>query len=61
MVTFENGQYSVPASSCSGRACSSAPTGVGVDEQVIIVHLGIDGSGRSCPASRGPPGQPSDR
>ena len=42
MVTLENSQYSVPAHLLGARVFVRSH-GVGADEQVIVVHLGIDG------------------
>lgn len=58
MVTFENGQYSVPAF-LLGDSVFVRAHGVGADEQVIIVHVGIDGPVEVARHRRARPGSPS--
>lgn len=58
MVTFENGQYSVPAH-LLGAAVFVRTHGVGPDEQVIIVHHGADGPVEVVRHQRARPGSPS--
>ena len=57
MVTFENGQYSVPAYLLGARVFVRSH-GVGVDEQVIVVHVGIDGPVEVARHGRARPGSP---
>lgn len=58
MVTFENGQYSVPAYLLGARVFVRSH-GVGVDEQVIVVHVGIDGPVEVARHQRARPGSPA--
>ncbi len=57
MVTFENGQYSVPAHLLGARVFVRSH-GVGVDEQVVIVHVGADGPVEVARHHRARPGSP---
>ncbi len=59
MVTFENGQYSVPAALLGARVFVRTH-GVGAGEQVIIVHHGPQGPVEVARHSRAP-GEPADR
>ena len=58
MVTFENGQYSVPAYLLGTRVFVRSH-GVGADEQVIVVHVGIDGPVEVARHRRARPGSPA--
>lgn len=58
MVTFENGQYSVPAYLLGARVFVRSH-GVGPDEQVIVVHVGIDGPVEVARHKRARPGSPA--
>src|SRR5680860_919602 len=58
MVTFENGQYSVPAYLLGARVFVRSH-GIGADEQVIVVHLGIDGPVEVARHLRARPGSPA--
>jgi transposase len=58
MITFENGQYSVPAYLLGAKVFVRSH-GVGVDEQVIIVHIGIDGPVEVARHQRARPGSPA--
>jgi len=58
MVTFENGQYSVPAHLLGARVFVRSH-GIGADEQVIVVHLGIDGPVEVARHRRARPGSPA--
>lgn len=58
MVTFENGQYSVPAFLLGARVFVRSH-GVGPDEQVIVVHVGIDGPVEVARHGRARPGSPA--
>ena len=58
MVTFENGQYSVPAHLLGARVFVRSH-GVGADEQVIVVHQGIDGPLEVARHPRAWPGSPA--
>lgn len=58
MVTFENGQYSVPAH-LLGAKVFVRTHGTGVDEQVIVVHLGKDGPVEVARHGRARPGSPA--
>lgn len=58
MVTFENGQYSVPAS-LLGATVFVRTHGVGPDEQVIIVHHGAQGPVEVARHRRARPGSPA--
>ncbi len=58
MVTFENGQYSVPAHLLSARVFVRSH-GIGADEQVIVVHQGIDGPVEVARHPRARPGSPA--
>jgi hypothetical protein len=58
MVTFENGQYSVPAFLLGARVFARSH-GVGPDEQVIIVHVGVDGPVEVARHPRAAPGSPA--
>ncbi len=57
MVTFENGQYSVPAFLLGARVFVRSH-GVGDGEQVIVVHVGIDGPVEVARHLRARPGSP---
>jgi hypothetical protein len=58
MVTFENGQYSVPAHLLGARVFVR-PHGTGPDEQVIIVHHGSQGPVEVARHRRARPGSPA--
>ena len=58
MVTFENGQYSVPAYLLGARVFVRSH-GVGAEEHVIVVHQGIDGPVEVARHRRASPGSPS--
>jgi transposase len=58
MVTFENGQYSVPAHLLGARVFVRSH-GIGADEQVIVVHHGADGPVEVARHPRARPGSPS--
>ena len=58
MVTFENGQYSVPAHLLGARVWVRAH-GTGPDEQVIIVHDGAAGPVEVARHGRARPGIPA--
>lgn len=58
MVTFENSQYSVPAFLLGARVFVRSH-GIGADEQVIVVHLGIDGPVEVARHPRARPGSPA--
>jgi hypothetical protein len=58
MVTFENGQYSVPAHLLGARVFVRAH-GTGPDEQVIIVHHGSAGPVEVARHRRARPGSPA--
>jgi transposase len=58
MVTFENGQYSVPAHLLGARVFVRAH-GTGPDEQVIIVHHGAAGPVEVARHGRARPGSPA--
>lgn len=57
MVTFENSQYSVPAHLLGARVFVRSH-GVGVDEQVVIVHVGSTGPVEVARHHRARPGSP---
>lgn len=57
MVSFEGGQYSVPAG-LIGQSVWVRVHGRGVDEQVIIVHVGPDGPVEVARHGRATPGSP---
>jgi Integrase core domain len=57
MVAFEGGQYSVPAA-LIGQCVWVRVHGRGVDEQVVIVHLGADGPVEVARHTRATPGSP---
>lgn len=57
MVTFEYGQYSVPHTLC-GQSVWVRVQGRGVDEQVVITHLGGDGPVEVARHHRATPGSP---
>jgi hypothetical protein len=57
-VTFENGQYSVPAFLLGARVFVRSH-GVGAEEQVIVVHVGIDGPVEVARHLRARPGSPA--
>ncbi len=62
MVTFESGQYSVPHT-LNGRSLLGAKVwvrtqGVGIDEQVVIVHVSDDGPVEVARHARATPGMP---
>ena len=58
MVTFENGQYSVPAHLLGARVFVRTH-GAGPDEQVIVVHHGADGPVEVARHARARPGSPA--
>lgn len=58
MVTFENGQYSVPAYLLGARVFVRAH-GAGADEQVIVVHHGSQGPVEVARHRRARPGSPA--
>jgi transposase len=58
MVTFENGQYSVPAYLLGARVFVRS-YGIGSDEKVIVVHQGLDGPVEVARHPRARPGSPS--
>jgi transposase len=62
MVTFESGQYSVPhvldGQSLLGATVWVCTHGVGVDEQVVIVHVDDDGPVEVARHHRATPGTP---
>ena len=58
MVTFENGQYSVPAHLLGARVFVRTH-GTGPDEQVIIVHHGAAGPVEVARHDRARPGSPA--
>lgn len=58
MITFENGQYSVPAYLLGAKVFARSH-GVGADEQVIVVHVGIDGPVEVARHQRARPGSPA--
>lgn len=58
MVTFENGQYSVPAWLLGSRVFVRSH-GVGADGQVVIVHVGVDGPVEVARHLRARPGSPA--
>ena len=58
MVTFENGQYSVPAFLLGARVFVRSH-GIGEGEQVIVVHVGIDGPVEVARHPRARPGSPA--
>lgn len=58
MVTFENGQYSVPAHLLGARVFVRSH-GVGADEQVVLVHVGADGPVEVARHRRARPGSPA--
>ncbi|HSP76179.1 MAG TPA: IS21 family transposase [Cryobacterium sp.] len=58
MVTFENGQYSVPAHLLGARVFVRSH-GIGEGEQVIVVHHGADGPVEVARHPRARPGSPS--
>jgi hypothetical protein len=57
MVSFDGGQYSVPAA-LIGQCVWVRVHGRGVDEQVVIVHVGADGPVEVARHSRAAPGSP---
>ena len=57
MVSFEGGQYSVPAY-LIGASVWVRVRGQGVDEQVVIVHVGTDGPVEVARHGRADPGFP---
>ena len=57
MVMFESGQYSVPYR-LLGATVWVRTQGVGVDEQVVIVHVGDDGPVEIARHARATPGSP---
>ena len=57
MVTFENGQYSVPAHLLGARVFVRSH-GIGEGEQVIVVHYGADGPVEVARHPRARPGSP---
>lgn len=58
MVTFENGQYSVPAFLLGARVFVRSH-GAGDGEQVIVVHVGVDGPVEVARHLRARPGSPA--
>jgi len=58
MVTFENGQYSVPAFLLGADVFVRAH-GAGTDEQVIVVHVGMDGPVEVARHQRATAGSPA--
>jgi transposase len=58
MVTFENGQYSVPAYLLGARVFVRTH-GTGLDEQIIIVHHGTGGPVEVARHGRALPGSPA--
>ena len=58
MITFENGQYSVPAYLLGARVFVRSH-GVGAEEQVIVMHQGLDGPVEIARHPRATPGSPS--
>ncbi|WP_298228097.1 IS21 family transposase [Gryllotalpicola sp.] len=58
MMTFENGQYSVPSYLLGGRVFVRSH-GIGADEQVIVVHSGTGGPVEVARHPRARPGSPS--
>jgi hypothetical protein len=58
MVTFENGQYSVPAGLLGGKVFVRSH-GVGPDEQVVIVHHSAGGPVEVARHYRARPGSPA--
>ncbi len=58
MVTFENGQYSVPAFLLGARVFVRSH-GIGAGEQVIVVHVGVDGPVEVARHLRAWPGSPA--
>ncbi|GAB3126183.1 hypothetical protein GCM10027056_23260 [Glaciibacter psychrotolerans] len=57
MVTFENGQYSVPSFLLAAEVFVRSH-GAGADEQVIVVHVGLDGPMEVARHQRARPGSP---
>lgn len=57
MVSFDGGQYSVPAA-LIGQCVWVRVHGRGVDEQVVIVHIGADGPVEVARHRRAAPGSP---
>ncbi len=57
MVTFESGQYSVPHQ-LLGQSVWVRTHGVGADEQVILVYVGLDGPVEVARHARATPGTP---
>jgi len=57
MVSFDGGQYSVPAA-LIGQCVWVRVHGRGVDEQVVIVHIGADGPVEVARHGRAAPGSP---
>lgn len=58
MVTFENAQYSVPAFLLGARVFVRSH-GIGAGEEVIIVHVGLDGPLEVARHLRARPGSPA--
>jgi hypothetical protein len=58
MVTFDNGQYSVPAY-LLGAKVFVRTHGAGPDEQIVIVHLAADGPVEVARHGRATPGSPA--
>lgn len=58
MVTFENAQYSVPAF-LLGASVFVRAHGVGAGEQIIVVHIGVDGPVEVARHDRAAPGSPA--
>nr|WP_246021471.1 IS21 family transposase [Arthrobacter echini] len=58
MVTFENGQYSVPAHLLGARVFVRSH-GIGTDEQVVVVHVGTNGPLEVARHPRARPGSPA--
>jgi hypothetical protein len=57
MVSFDGGQYSVPAALIGGSVWVRVH-GRGADEQVVIVHIGADGPVEVARHTRATPGSP---
>ncbi|GGA00513.1 hypothetical protein GCM10011359_31320 [Nesterenkonia alkaliphila] len=58
MITFENAQYSVPALLLGAEVFVRAH-GTGAEEQVIIIHVGVDGPVEVARHYRAAPGSPA--
>jgi len=57
MITFENGQYSVPSSSLGSRVFVRSH-GVGSDERIVVMHHSADGPPEAARHARARPGSP---